>query len=1119
MANYKINSSRNKIEIYFDSKPSVAIRDFMKNNGFRWNSYERYWFSYYSPNNVEVAEQVVSMANGYSSLTKTTTVPSAQPKKASPRAVSYTPPVTKKHFDEDEVVVFMIDGKERIGEAWSYTEDEVTIWHVTSYTYGYPNREVSHIPMFYVSKNTKYSRATSSPGRKTIVDFESDNGIIIKGLTQDDHYSSIDVIYFEVDNNGVVHRNCINNVSYNRILNTYFLSTAIDDFLPFKDGERVEYINDEGETKIGKVIGYTYNYEKVKIEYVEVDEWKDKWTYTDYVEFGSITKLSGQRKKLERSEYISDDSADDIEFNKTIKSRIQARDNFAESPTSVAQKPLFKHQQAGCLLAEKYDKFAFFYDTGTGKTVMALNIIQQKQETDQARFLIIAPKSIIKTAWLDDASNFFPMLRIYPLYKGFDSYKKRNLFRAWHTGRSRSTIENDKIFLSHIKFLADVFGYKDPEDYTVDEIDTILRSDAKHYIINSELFIINPRKYINDFGITGIIMDESAILKNYDSKTAKVMREICQEMKYVYLLSGKPAPNNETEFFSQMKIVAPDMFPFSYDRFLSTFCISQARKMLLNPENKALFAEMVSARSLIISKKDCLDLPDTLETVRLIDLPDDIMDDYNELYYECMVLIKGMDDSSTFYSSQSKMAILMKLRQMASGFFINNKPGYEEDRLIIDIHNAKINEVKDIISDIPDEQVIIWCQFQHEIELLEKELAPYGRVVTAYGKTKRLEENIDDFKNGRARFILAHPKTLKYGVTFTNCQYAIYYSFSYSAEDYDQSHDRNYRLGQKSVCTYFFLQAADTIDEIMYEKVMHKLSDAEFFERLVKDAAKHGIDYSSLKPTTEEKIKSELKKQGALETLQDQIVQRSQRREEQRRISAAKQLTSESPFGTLDMLPDPDEYDLLSPENRGFHISSSFDNDILRWHAENSEAPQNKYLYYGELNIDALTLDHILRDLDYVTVPDEYSDDLDFSSVLLCDVPEKEETAITFAGESEELEELLETYPTTEYWIASMYKNIFRALDELPEHVSEVLKLKYGLRDGKKRAHTTICSIMGGYTESEYNWSTYDYEDKWYTMTSPKVTMLIQQGLESLSNDSRLTYYKNEVRKTLGIEE
>ena len=53
-------------------------------------------------------------------------------------------------------------------------------------------------------------------------------------------------------------------------------------------------------------------------------------------------------------------------------------------------------------------------------------------------------------------------------------------------------------------------------------------------------------------------MDESAILKNYNGKTAETMREMASLVKYVYLLSGKPAPNNITEYFSQMKIVDPD---------------------------------------------------------------------------------------------------------------------------------------------------------------------------------------------------------------------------------------------------------------------------------------------------------------------------------------------------------------------------------------------------------------------------------------------------------------------------------------------------------------------------------------------------------------------------------
>lgn len=52
------------------------------------------------------------------------------------------------------------------------------------------------------------------------------------------------------------------------------------------------------------------------------------------------------------------------------------------------------------------------------------------------------------------------------------------------------------------------------------------------------------------------------------------------------------------------------------------------------------------------------------------------------------------------------------------------------------------------------------------------------------------------FKNGEADILLAHPKTLQYGVTLTNCHYSIYYSLSYSFEQYYQCHDRIYRFGQ-----------------------------------------------------------------------------------------------------------------------------------------------------------------------------------------------------------------------------------------------------------------------------------------------------------------------------------
>jgi SNF2 family DNA or RNA helicase len=119
--------------------------------------------------------------------------------------------------------------------------------------------------------------------------------------------------------------------------------------------------------------------------------------------------------------------------------------------------------------------------------------------------------------------------------------------------------------------------------------------------------------------------------------------------------------------------------------------------------------------------------------------------------------------------------------------------------------------------------------------------------VTANGKTKNLDENIASFKAGNVDIIVANLRTLKYGVTLTNSHYAIYYSLSFSFEDYYQSQARIHRLGQKNECTYFFILAEDTIDQNIYRSVIGKESRAKFFEGLLKDAVKFGVDYDRVK--------------------------------------------------------------------------------------------------------------------------------------------------------------------------------------------------------------------------------------------------------------------------------
>ncbi len=841
MPRFKINTEKNGIELYFESKPSESIRTSLKSSGWRWSSFGMFWYNFNTSSNLQFARQLCNSTSeiiydnfnsNKSSRDNKINFKDKEPLKSEALGKYYI----------NSFVLFKLEEKVFVGKVLEYSNKGRTV--LIEYCYSEENDDSDNYRTVQVDENIIIRQVyrPSYIGNGCVVKYVSRDFEIRKGVISRKDNEQVDINQYIIDEEGFILVKVERNMDINRII-----ERTGANYLPVKVGDKVEFYSEEGANKIiGSIDSIDEDYLYIKYN---VDDECENDSFNDYqwIKYNEIRLLENGRRPVKRTNYISDVNQKYINLNERIKNRIKdKKDVFVDATEYVSNDSLYRHQRAGTILAHKYNKFAFFYDTGTGKTVMALDIIKTKEKEEGARFLIIAPKSIIKTAWMDDAANYYPELRILPLYKGFTQKKQQALYNFWHSS-DKSDWKTEPKFFAYAQLLLDIFDYGTIERENESFVRQKLDEEANHYIINSELFIRNPNKYIEDLNVNGIIMDESAILKNYNGKTAETMREMASQAKYVYLLSGKPAPNNITEYFSQMKIVDPDTFNMTYKMFLDTFCYSQNRKYKMIPENEKIFAEMVSIKSLIISKKDCLDLPDTVDVVREIELPESIMDDYNELYEECMAIIRGMDNSEVYYSTSSKLAVLMKLRQMASGFFIVESQNVREEKIIVEIHNAKIEELNNILDQVEEEQVIIWCQFQHEIEMIEKELSKRAYTVTAYGKTKDLEKNIDDFKTGKAQYIIAHPKTLKYGVTFTNCRYTVYYSFSYSAEDYDQSHDRNYRLGQKEKCTYLYIQAADTIDEIMYTKVKNKLSDAEFFELLIKDAAEHGIDYSTLK--------------------------------------------------------------------------------------------------------------------------------------------------------------------------------------------------------------------------------------------------------------------------------
>ena len=539
----------------------------------------------------------------------------------------------------------------------------------------------------------------------------------------------------------------------------------------------------------------------------------------------STIKPSQQKKEPLPKAATKEEPARPIQVNEwveEIRNRIRNNDPFNEVKAIHSKGlQLMDHQKAGAIIAERYHKFAFFYDTGTGKTAMTLNIIAEKYNTEKARFLIVAPKPLIKNAWLDDAEKYFPDMRILPLSANITLDDYKHYYSNWTSTEPKDPVW-DRLYLNTQKIELSKDG--------------LLRR-AQHFIINIDQNRSKEKaeELLVRTGVNGLIIDESSILKNFDSKSSQRMRAISEEMDYVYLLSGKPAPNSPLEYFPQMKIVDPDTFNMGFDAFKDKYFMEKGRfkHVLKNQYSERDVTRMVGQRSIIVRKEECLDLPNTTAIERKVDLDEKTYHLYSKVLQNFVTEVVSMDGQRASTKQMGKLARIAKLREIASGFFLD-----ENDQL--HVSSEKNDDLIGLLEDEigSEEQVIIWCNFQYEIETIERVLRDRNHtVVTAYGKTKNVDESIQSFRNGQVQYMIANPRSIKYGVTFTNCHYAVYNSLSFSFEDYYQ-----YRKGQDKKCFFYHLLSRDTIDEYIYKNLDEKHMTAKVFEDLVKKSSRFGVD-------------------------------------------------------------------------------------------------------------------------------------------------------------------------------------------------------------------------------------------------------------------------------------
>lgn len=482
---------------------------------------------------------------------------------------------------------------------------------------------------------------------------------------------------------------------------------------------------------------------------------------------------------------------------------------------------LFKHQSEDVEFVMNHtpDKGigGFGWEMGLGKTRGTLHLYHRiQQHIPRIRLLVIAPLSLLEGAWGADIQRW-------------SNYTYHNMHRD-----GRPNLEYDRH--GRARFLHIV-------------------------VVNYEAVLSEKTQaWIEEMAKTDTwlcALDESSRLKNHTSKTAKYLLKAAPLFRFRLIMSGTMAPNSELEYWPQMQFIQPGLLHPSFYGFRNKFFYLRnrytgaefpqgaklTRSMMQEVLRRCDYAITADKRQELMSevckwirfrkKKDCLDLPETIDEIRKVQLSKEQRMAYEEMRRNLIIEIK--DETIIAPVALTKV---MKLRQITSGFVYNTlgeafevlqSRGEKASPLgpteVKEFRNPKIEELMDVIEEAGDQQAIIWIQFHWElIKICHELFKKYGQgsVVTLSSSTKDRDESIQAFKAGKSRFLVAHPKSAAHGLTFTNCNLQIFFSLDYSWEAYIQAKARTDRAGQTKSTTYVHLIAEDTIDEQILETIQKK---------------------------------------------------------------------------------------------------------------------------------------------------------------------------------------------------------------------------------------------------------------------------------------------------------
>jgi len=448
-----------------------------------------------------------------------------------------------------------------------------------------------------------------------------------------------------------------------------------------------------------------------------------------------------------------------------------------KEPSIEAKMSAYDYQREAFEKIKDLEYASIFHEQGLGKTKIAVDLILYWLDRKKIDVALILTKKMLIRNWMKELDR--------------------------HTYLTPSVLTNNKS--------DNYYVFNGPSRVIITNFETIV-TEFKRF----SLFLKSRS--------VAIVIDESARIKNPESKITRSLFELSPLFVKRIIMTGTPVANRPFDIWAQIffldggESLGDDFVSFKSQTNLSN-------KLLDDPIRRMEFEDTISS---IFEKIESFSVRETKDS-GIIELPPKhfytvpcaFEPNQHEIYEqirreESLHIVKdGVEDIDT---SEVVLKRLLRLIQATSN-----------PKLIDESYShipGKMSVLGEMLEEIiqSNEKCIVWSSFVDNVDWLVEKFKKYNpvKVHGAMSQGDR-DHSIEEFiENSEVMVLFATPQSAKEGLTLTVANHAIFYDRNLSLDDYLQAQDRIHRISQKKDCHIYNMIIEDSIDEWIDSLVMSK---------------------------------------------------------------------------------------------------------------------------------------------------------------------------------------------------------------------------------------------------------------------------------------------------------